>query len=199
MGIVARRALIYALAAAAVACGTTAEDQNVAARSEPTDDCVPSADLLIEPLTDGAQRFENVEEYLTGYWLDDLPEGDSTPNTNSNWGGVWGDFAGGMVVAVLDCSVVDVDEIARLAGPTGQLRIIEVPYTFAQVTEFRDSLGTQLTTAEIGHDILIESTLAGRHIEVRVRDIDALPDDFGRAIPGDVYTVVATDDLFEET
>ena len=101
-----------------------------------------------------------------------------------------------MVVAVLDCSVIDVNEVARLAGPDGALRIIEVPHTFVEVNGFRDSLRAELEAADIPADLTIESTVSGRHIDVRVLDTAALPADFGRNAPEDVYSIVETDDLF---
>lgn len=193
-----RPSVIGALLAVLAACGSTTGAPGAAAQRASAPDCVPDENLVIEPLAGEDRRFENVEEYLTGYRLEDLPEGQEEPNADLNWGGIWGDFAGGMVVAVLDCSVVDVNEVASLAGPEGELRIIEVPYTFDEVNAFRDSFTAQLTAAAIEGDLPIELTLTGRHIEVRVRDASALPNDFGREIPEDIYSIVETDDLFSE-
>ena len=193
-----RRSLTCVLLVAAAACGATAGAPAPADQGAGADDCVPNSDLLVQPRAGEDRRFEDVEEYITGYRLEDFPEGQAPPNADPNWGGVWGDFADGMVVAVLDCSVVDVTEVALLAGPTGTLRIIEVPYTFVEVNDFRDSLQRQLAAAGVEHEVVIDSTLTGRHIEVRVRDVAALPDGFGRDLPGDVYSTVETDDLSEE-
>ena len=41
-----------------------------------------------------------------------------------------------MVVAVLDCSKVDIDEITQLAGGADLLTLIEVPYSFKEVDGF---------------------------------------------------------------
>lgn len=144
----------------------------------------------MEQLTGEDRRFENIEAYLTGYRLEDFAAGQDEPNADPNWGGVWGDSAGGMVVAVLDCSVVDVDKVAQLAGPVGELRIIEVPHSFVEVDEFRDSLRMQLAAAAVSGDLVIDSTLTGREIEVRVLDADALPDGFGSNVPDTAYSIV---------
>jgi hypothetical protein len=143
----------------------------------------------------------NVEEYLTGYRLEDFPDGEAEDNTDPNWARIWGDSVAGMVVTVLDCSLVDVDdvdEVALLAGPEGQLPIIQVPHTFAALNEFRRSLLAQLQAASTEGDDRIDSTLTGRDIEVRVLDQGEFPDDFVSQIPERAYSIVETDELSSE-
>jgi len=193
--VIRRSALFVVLFVIAAACGSTAGSPDSVSQAVSAPDCVPDAGLVVEPLTGEDQRLENIEDYLTGYRLEDFPEDQEPPNADPNWGGIWGDSVGGVVVAVLDCSVVDVNQVARLAGPEGVLRIIEVPYTFVEVTEFSDSFRAQLEAAGIDGGTRIDSTLTGRHLEVRVRDVDALPEDFGRDIPEDAYSIVETEDF----
>ena len=97
---------------------------------------------------------------------------------------------GGLVVAVLDCSKVDANEIAYLAGGAEYLYLIEVPYTERQSFDFRMALYQELEALGIVYDVNIERTRTGRMIEVRVRDAGALPDSFASGIPDDAYVVV---------
>lgn len=173
-------ALVVALALAA--CGqpaSTAED----------DDCVPSTPDSVEPSGDPDRRIEDIIEHLTGErQTDDVPVEEKIDDPN--FGGVWGDFQGGIVVAVLDCSDVDANQLAEIAGGSGSLHLIEVPYTFGQVESFRDDLVQELRGAGVPGDVLVNSTVEGRMIEVVVEDLESLPASFGANVPDDVYEVV---------
>lgn len=173
-------ALVVALALAA--CGqpaSTAED----------DDCVPSTPDSVEPSGDPDRRIEDIIEHLTGErQTDDVPVEEKIDDPN--FGGVWGDFQGGIVVAVLDCSDVDANQLAEIAGGSGSLNLIEVPYTFGQVESFRDDLVQELRGAGVPGDVLVNSTVEGRMIEVVVEDLESLPASFGANVPDDVYEVV---------
>ena len=168
--------------------GDAATDDSSAAQS-PSPDCVPDPGSRDEPLVGEDRRHENIEAFLTGYRLEDFAEGSAPPNDHPNWGGTWGDFKGGVVVAVLDCSIIDVNEVARLAGPDGALHIIEVPYTYVQVNEFRGQLRSSLLELGIVMDTPIDSTVTGRHIRVVVDDPSAVPADIAPDVPRDVFDV----------
>ena len=101
-------------------------------------------------------------------------------------------------VAGIDCSEVDMDELARIAGGSDHLTLVEVPYTYKQVSEHCDRLAGELRDDGIRADVPIGSGASRRSIEVRVRDRKELPADFGATVPDDIYPIVETDDLSEE-
>lgn len=115
-----------------------------------------------------------------------------------NFAGVYGDFKGGIIVTVVDCSVIDVDEIAEIAGGTDAVKIVEVPHNWREVNGFRDTLLSELRSADIAGDVAIESTEEGRKIEVRTPEIGALPSGFGNTVPSSAYTIVETDDIIRQ-
>lgn len=154
-------------------------------------DCVPSADVPASglPSSQDDRRFEDIEELVTGHRSTAEEEGEEPP-VAPDFGGIWGDLTGGIVVAVLDCSTVDADELARIAGGPDYLHLIEVPYSFDQVNDFRDQLYNELSAANIEASVLIDSTLTGRMISVHVPDLQALPADFGASVPAESFNVV---------
>lgn len=126
--------------------------------------------------------FEDVEEYLTGFRITEENEGEPPP-ADTNFGGVWGDFAGGLVVGLVDCSVVDIDEVTRLGGGSDDVRIIEVR---ASYTEHYDAIGTALDRLSgLGVEGMATTdwTLEGPVVTLRVEDLDAIPADFGADLP----------------
>ena len=155
-------------------------------------DCVPTVDGGA-PLSTPDLRHEDIVEVLTG----ERQTGDHDPIdvtvTDPNFGGVWGDRQGGIVVAVLDCSEIDANELAYIAGGSEYLHLIEVPHTFRQVNDFRDALVREVDALGIEAGIYVESTLSGRMIEVHVLDVSALPDSFGSEIPDDAYVVIESE------
>jgi hypothetical protein len=153
--------------------------------------CMPDPTIEIEPLTGEDRRFESIEAFLTGYRLEDFPEGEEPANADANWGGIWGDFKAGIVVAVLDCTLVDLNEVAQLAGPSGTLRIIEVPYTVAETEQFKNDLYQALLAADIPGSVPVDSTLIGREITVKVAYLVDVPDNFAPTVPRDAYEIVA--------
>lgn len=132
------------------------------------EDCVPTVPGVVDPPGDPNRIFEDIIFYLTGERqttdLDPVEETIDDPN----YGGVWGDFAGGVVVAVLDCSLVDANKLAEMAGGSDSLHLIEVPYTFQQVNAFRDALAQELRDLGMQGSVPIDSTLTGRFITVTV-------------------------------
>lgn len=180
-------AVVVALSAAA--CGT-ASVLSSGAPGNP--DCVPGS-VGGEPLSNPDRRIEDIIETLTG----ERQVGDTDPVeekiTDPNFGGVWGDFQGGIVVAVLDCSLVDPDDLARIAGGVDYLHLIEVPYTYRQVDAFAAILARELRALGLVDDVRIESTLEGRVIEVRVLDSQTVPDSFAPEVPSDAYVVIESD------
>lgn len=177
-----RLMLAFVVISALSACG---QPDSAASR----DDCLPSIAASVQPPDDPDRRIEDIIEYLTGErQTDDVPVEETIDDPN--FGGVWGDFEGGVVVAVLDCSEVDADRLAEMAGGADSLHLIEVPYAFKQVEDFRDNLLQELTDVGVEGDVLINSTVEGRTIEVVVEDLDSLPPSFGSDVPADVYEVV---------
>lgn len=155
----------------------------------PNPDCIPT-EVDGAPLSKPDRRFEDIVERLTGYRLTAENEGGDGIADHPNFGGIWGDFQGGIVVAVLDCSKVDANELAYLAGGAEYLYLIEVPYTERQWYDFRIALWRELYALGIEADVNNERTQTGRMLEVRVRDVGALPDSFGSGVPDDAYVVV---------
>ena len=161
------------------------------------DECVPTSTSVESP-SDPDRRIEDIVEALTG----ERQTGDHDPAEETiddpNFGGVWGDFQGGVVVAVLDCSKVDANQLAELAGGAEYLHLIEVPFTFKQVNGFRDALVQDLETVGVAGDVFIESTLTGRMIEVHVLEGAQLPDTFGYPVPADAFRVIEVEELVSE-
>lgn len=165
-----------------------------------TGDCVPSVDASVPVEGDPDRKIEDIIEAMTGWSEDELVEPMTVEDKidDPNFGGVYGDQQGGIIVTVLDCSAIDVDELARIAGGSGAVRFVEVDYNWHQINEFRDALVGELREAGVPFDVPIVSTVGGRQIEVRTPDVNALPGGFGAAVPEDAYTLVETDDLPRE-
>lgn len=187
--------LVVVLVVVGSACSSPDTDSQSSSGAALNPDCVPG-DVVGEPLSEPDRRVEDIIEALTG----ERQTGDEDPVeetiTDPNFGGVWGDFQGGLVVAVLDCSKVDANELARIAGGLEYLHLIEVPYTFRQVDGFSHALIAELYAAGIGSDVSdvsIASTLSGRIIKVRIRDARLLPDSFGSGVPEDAYEVIESE------
>jgi hypothetical protein len=176
----------------ASSCGDPGAEPQVGSETSVNPDCVPGS-VVGEPLSNPDRRIEDIIEFLTG----ERQTGDTDPVeetiTDPNFGGVWGDFQGGIVVAVLDCTLIDADELARIAGGDEYLHLIEVLYTYRQVVAFRDTLVRELRALDLVIDVRIESTLKGRVIEVRVLDAHLLTDTFAPEVPRDAYVVIESD------
>ena len=194
---------IFAVAVAA--CGTTAtatvdtgapegvppvglpDQSDVGEREQVLCEPGPSGNVGADTTVDPDRRAEALVFHLTG--IDETVallenEGEEIIFDDPNYGGVYGDFNGGIVVAVVDCSLVDADRIAELAGGPDVVQLIEVPYSFEEVNGFRDALLHE--DAEVS----IESTVTGRWIVVTVEAFDDLPDNYGSSVPEDVFTIV---------
>jgi hypothetical protein len=184
--------VVAILATLGSSCGDPGPEPQADSGASGNPDCVPGP-VVGEPLSNPDRRIEDIIETLTG----ERQIGDTDPVwetiTDPNFGGVWGDFQGGIVVAVLDCSLVDADELARMAGGVDSLHLIEVPYTYRQVDAFADALARELRALGLVDDVRIESTLEGRVIEVRVLDSQLLPDSFAPEVPSDAYVVIESE------
>lgn len=174
------------------ACGGSGE------ASDP--DCVPTIDASVPVSGDPDRKIEDIIEAMTGWSEADIVEGMTLEDEigDPNFAGVYGDFKGGIIVTVVDCSAIDVDEIAEIAGGAEAVKIVEVPHNWREVNGFRDTLVAELQSAGLEGDVLIESTSEGRKIEVRTPDVDALPDGFGSTVPSTAFIIVETDDLIRE-
>ena len=166
----------------------TSADLAMGELCEPGPDPSVAADESIDP----ERRGEALVKFLTG--IDELvlqeeQEGIDIVYNDPNYGGVWGDFAGGWVVAVLDCSIIDADRIAEIAGGTDAVRLIHVAHTFEEVNDFRNRLVSELRASGIAADVPIDSTLTGRQIRVIVNDAEQLDANFGFGIPQTAFTI----------
>lgn len=198
-----RRALLYVLVLVLLAAACSDDtvpttDLGRASGSDPagvSDDCLPEEDVAAFGIPPSNNRHEDIIELLTGQQqTSDLDPVEDTID-DPNFGGVWGDTQGGIVVAVLDCSEVDANELARIAGGPDYLRLIEVPHTFKQVTDLSDVLIQELQNVGVEGVVRIDSTLSGRLIVVGVLDLEALPADFGSTVPADAFTVIQIESL----
>ena len=178
--------VVVALAVFAAACSSPSGGESLNA------DCVPT-EVDGAPLTEPDRRFEDIVERLTGFRQTEENEESGDITGHPNFGGIWGDRQGGIVVAVLDCSKVDANEIAYLAGGAEYLYLIEVPYTDRQWLDLKMELGQELGALGIEYDMNTERSQTGRVMQVRVRDAGALPDSFAPGVPDDVYVVVETE------
>ncbi len=152
----------------------------------------PSASAGIDESVPADRRGEALVEHLTG--IDELAipeeeEGIVIIYDDPNYGGVWGDRQGGWVVAVLDCSRVDADRIAEIAGGADAVRLIEVPYAFEKVNQFSNRLINELDEVGVAGDVWIDSTLTGRLIRVVVEDPTQLETSFGASVPQDAFVI----------
>ena len=163
-------------------------------------DCVPTIDASVSVSGDPNRKIEDIIEAMTGWSYADIVEGMTLEDEidDPNFAGVYGDFSGGIIVTVVDCSVIDVDEIAQIAGGSEAVRIVEVPHNWREVNGFRDTLVAELRSAGLEGAVLIESTSEGRKIEVRTPDVDALPEGFGSTVPSTAFIIVETDQIFRE-
>jgi hypothetical protein len=162
-----------------------------------TDPACTPGNVAGNPMVEPDRRIEDIIFHLTRESQTGDPDPVQQTIDNPNFGGVWGDSSDGIVVAVLDCSTVNADEIARLAGGSEYLHLIEVSHTFQQVTEFRDELIRELNAIGVQAEVMIDSTMTGRHITVQIPDPGDLPDGFGSAVPGHLFSI-AEGDLFGE-
>lgn len=184
---------VLALAIAAVAILAACADSGDAVDSA----CVPTIDASVEPPGDPNLKIEDIIYVMSGQrQTNDVPVEEKV--TDPNYAGVYGDREGGIIVTVLDCSAFDIDEIAEIAGGADAVRIVEVPHNWRQVNGFADTLIAELSSAGLVGDVLIESTVEGRRIEVRTPDVDALPNGFGSTVPSTIYTIVETDAISRE-
>lgn len=193
------RVLVLAVVLVVVgsSCGGSGTESQPAGGDASNPDCVPG-DFVGEPLSQPDRRIEDIIEAITGWSEEDIVEGMTLEDEidDPNFGGVWGDFQGGVVVAVLDCSKVGADQLARMAGGAEYLHLVEVPYTYRQVDDFKHALIADLRAGGIGSDVSnvwIESTLSGRFAEVHVRDVSLLPDSFGSGVPEEAYEIIESE------
>lgn len=191
--------LLAATAIVATACGggstsvtsaasTSSEASQVGQPCEPG----PSPDAGVDDSIDPDRRAEALVLHLTG--IDELAvteenEGEDVVYDDPNYGGVWGDFAGGWVVAVLDCSQVDPDRIAQLAGGPDAVRLIEVGFQFEELNGFQAVLSEQMGATGLPFILRIDSTLDGRELILAVEDIGELPANIGEGIPANAFRI----------
>ncbi len=182
------RVFVGALILAVLGAGCT----SLSGDDSPNADCVPT-EVDGAPLTEPDRRFEDIVERLTGFRQTEENEESGDITGHPNFGGIWGDRQGGIVVAVLDCSKVDANEIAYLAGGAEYLYLIEVPYTDREWLDFKLGLWQEIGALDTQADMSTKRSQTGRILEVRVRDMGALPDSFGAGVPDDAYVIIESD------
>ncbi len=182
------RVFVGALILAVLGAGCT----SLSGDDAPNPDCVPT-ESGGAPLVKPDLRFEDIVERLTGYRQTEENEETGGITDHPNFGGIWGDQQGGIVVAVLDCSKVDANEIAYLAGGAEYLYLIEVPYTDREWLDFKLGLWQEIGALDTQADMSTKRSQTGRILEVRVRDMGALPDSFGAGVPDDAYVIIESD------
>ena len=175
-----------ALAVLAAACSSPPGSESL------NPDCVPTK-AGGAPIIKPDLRFEDIVERLTGFRQTEENEESGDITGHPNFGGIWGDRQGGIVVAVLDCSKVDANEIAYLAGGAEYLYLIEVPYTDREWLDFKLGLWQEIGALDTQADMSTKRSQTGRILEVRVRDMGALPDSFGAGVPDDAYVIIESD------
>lgn len=175
--------VVIALAVFASACSSPFGGES------PNPGCVPT-EFDGAPLAEPDRRFEGIRERLTGFRPTEENEESGDITGHPNFGGIWGDRQGGIVVAVLDCSKVDANEIAYMAGGAEYLYLIEVPYTDRQWLDLKTELWQELEALGVDYDMNVVHSQTGRVMQVRVRDAGALLDSFAPGVPDDVYVVV---------
>lgn len=136
-------------------------------------------------------RMEEIVVLVTGVDESTLPEGD-LPDYGPNFGGISMDQLDGgrIVLAVVDASIVPVNEAAAILGGADQLRVIEQPFTYNQVEEFRRQLEAELEALGMARDIAAVWSERGRLLEVRVADPASFPESVGAGLPEGAFTVV---------
>ncbi len=197
------------VASLAAACGSDAGDPAGVA-TVPTPPSPSTADALGSTTSPGSstvcavpagvaadesvsgRRGEALVELLTG--IDEVAvraedEGAEIEFDDPNYGGVWGDRAGGWVVAVVDCSVVDLGRVAALAGGSQSVRVIEVARSFAEVDDISDRLVDEIRRRGLRAEVRIDSTPDGRLIRVVVEDASLLDAGIGESVPADAFVI----------
>ena len=136
-------------------------------------------------------RVSLVVQEVSGVWEPDITEG-AMPDYGANFGGIWGDQLDGgrMVLAVVDASLLAIPRIHALVGGVRNLKIVEQPYTYNEVEQYRAALHRELTTLGIAHDIATSHSDTGRLLEIWIEDPAQLPSGFAAAVPTDVFSVV---------
>ncbi len=136
-------------------------------------------------------KMELIVEAVTGARESEMPEGE-LPDYGSNFGGIWMDqLEGGQIVlAVVDASLLDLQQLYEIVGGPENLKIIEQPFTYNEIETYRLMLANELRALGIPSDIAAVRNDQGRLLEVRVQDPGSLPDNFGAGVPDGAFSIV---------
>ncbi len=136
-------------------------------------------------------RIELVVEAVTGIGPSNMVEGE-LPDYGPNYGGIWQDQLDGgrIVLAVVDVSLVDVEALQQIVGGADYLKIVEQPFTYNEIEEYRQMLDSELEKLGVARYVAAVHSDRGRLLEVRVSDPDSLPASFGSTVPPGAFTVV---------
>lgn len=109
------------------------------------------------------------------------------------FGGLWQDQGNGgvLVLAVTDRARLDIEALREFTS-SGALKIIEQPYSKAELREFRSQARQALGDIDIETDIAMPLTESGRFLEIRVNESDlrAANSAMSKLLPDDLYEVV---------
>lgn len=139
-------------------------------------------------------RMDDVVALVTGVHPTDTVEG-VLPDYGPNFGGIWQDQLdeGKIVLAIVDASIIDLAAIEALLGGSEHLKVIEQAFTFQEIEAYREVLAAELDKLGVDWDLAAVKNENGRLLEVRVAQPQALPSDFGAAIPPAAFSVVKGD------
>lgn len=113
----------------------------------------------------------------------------------STFAGIWQDQLDGgrIVVAVTDRTTVDAAEVATVAGGSGNVSIIEVPYSWDEVNAYRDALVRALAAEKVPASVEIDSLSNGRRIEIVAPNPSDVTESILSAAPEGLVSVSAGD------
>ena len=172
------------------AVGLSGCGQSIVAQAAPSGERCPgqegnSAEAATTPAQPGAAG--ELTKHLTGFDEGEFRrtnEGEDFVYDSPNFGGVWGNgFERGLIVAVVECDLVDIDRVIEIAGDPQSVSIIEVEHSFDELELIESELIAELNERGVEGQIGIDSTSTGRQIVLTVTDFAQVPDDFGDGYP----------------
>ncbi|MGF1617166.1 MAG: hypothetical protein ACFCU2_05085 [Acidimicrobiia bacterium] len=135
---------------------------------------------------------------VTGIRVEDSPEG-ILPDYGPIFGGIWQDQLDGgrIVLAVVDATSLDIKSLEDLVDGSANLKIVEQPFTYNEIENYRLQLDSELQALGIARDIAAVRSDRGRLLEVRVADPVSLPESFGVSVPRSAFDVVIGEPIQE--
>lgn len=144
-----------------------------------------------DALGDGMER---IVRELTGVRPDEsLPALEGVrPRYGLNYGGIWQDQLdeGRIVLAVVDPHLIGERQLQELVGGEANLKIIEQPFSFDELEEYRDRLEEELSELGLPPHVAAVWGPEGRRLEVTVADPAGAAGKIGKGIPAGVFSIV---------